>query len=121
MEQKGLKVEVKNVEGKNGTKLILIDGALDIITTVKLENIISPLINKEKHLILDCTNLNYMNTAGVVTLLKFSTQMKKRNGDFKISNPNKLIYETLDLAGLLNLLEVYSTQEEAIRSIRENA
>lgn len=121
MEQKGIKIEVKDVEVKGGVKLILIDGVLDVITSFKAELVVNPLVTKEKHLIFDCTNLNYMNTAGLVTLLKWSTQMKKKNGDFKLVNPNKIIYEILDLAGLVSLLEIYPTQEEALNSIREGA
>lgn len=117
MEQKGIKLEIKDVIGKSGVKLILISGALDVITSIQAEHVINPLIETEKHLILDCTNLDYLNTAGLVTLMKFSTKMQKKNGDFKMVNPNNIVYEILDLAGMFNFFESYRTQEEAIKSI----
>lgn len=121
MENKGIKLEIKDAGGKTGVKLIVIDGELDAMTSVQLERVVEPIINKEKYLILDCSNLKYMNTAGLVLLLKCYTNMKRKNGDFIIVNPNKLIYEILDLAGMFNFFKVYNTQEEAISSIKENA
>lgn len=117
MEQEGIKIGVKEVEGRSGTKIVKIDGILDSITSVQAEKIIAPLIEEEKNLIFDCTNLSYVNSTGLALLLKCYIQMKRRGGIVKIVNPNKLIYEIMDITGALNLLEVYANQEEAIESL----
>lgn len=117
MEQVGVKIDVSNARGRNDTKIIIIDGTLDTVTSTQAEKIISPLVDQEKHLIVDCTNLSYVNSTGLAFLLKCYIQMKRREGDFKIVNPNKLIYEIMDITGALNLLEVFKNQEEAINSL----
>lgn len=117
MEQPGVKLTVEDVAGKTDTKIIVIDGTLDTVTSTQAERIVSPLIDKEKHLIVDCTSLSYVNSTGLAFLLKCYIQMKRRDGDLKIVNPNKLIREIMDITGALNLLEVYINREEAIKSL----
>lgn len=117
MEQSVIKIVAKDIEGKRDAKIINMEGSLDMLTSLEAEKIIIPLIEQNKYLILDCTNLKYMNTAGLVTILKFSTQMKRKNGSFKIASPSKFIYEIFDLSGLVSLLEIYPTKEEALKSI----
>lgn len=116
-QQAGVKIEIKNVEGRTDTKIIRIDGTLDSVTSTQAEKTVNPLIDQEKHLIVDCTNLSYVNSTGLAFLLKCYIQMKRRDGDFKIVNPNKLIHEIMDITGALNLLEVYRSPEEAIKSL----
>lgn len=117
MEQAGVKIEQKDVQGRNDAKIIVIEGVLDTITSAQAEKIIGPLIEQERHLIVDCTSLSYVNSTGLAFLLKCYIQMKRREGDFKIVNPNKLIHEIMDITGALNLLEVYNNQQEAIKSL----
>lgn len=119
MGEVGLKIEIKDVEGRSDSKIIIIDGPLDSDTVTQAEKFIAPLIDREKHLIADCTNLSYVNSAGLAFFLKCYIQMKRRNGDFKIANTNKLIYDLLDICGVSNFLEVYSSLQEAIRSLEQ--
>lgn len=117
MEQPGVKIVIEDAAGRTDTKIITITGSLDSVTSIQAEKNIGPLIEQEKHIIVDCTDLSYVNSTGLAFLLKCYIQMKRREGDFKIVNPNKLIYEIMDITGALNLLEVYNNREEAIKSV----
>lgn len=117
MEQPVVKIVIEDAAGRTDTKIITIIGSLDSVTSIQAEKNIGPLIEQEKHIIVDCTDLSYVNSTGLAFLLKCYIQMKRREGDFKIVNPNKLIYEIMDITGALNLLEVYNSREEAIKSV----
>lgn len=121
MEKETARIEVREIGGQDKIKVIKISGTLDKITCPQAEQVINPLIASGNNLILDCTNLDYMNTIGLVLLMKCHIKLKRRNGSLKIVNPNKQIYEIMNVSGALKLLKVYSTQEEAIISIEEKS
>lgn len=117
MAKKDVKIHVNDID--KWIKIIKIDGELDTFTSTHADEIITPFIDEGKNIIIDCTNLSYVNSAGLALLLKYYIQMKRRNRELKIVNPNKFIYEMMDISGVLKLLEVYKTQEEAIESLKE--
>ncbi len=119
MEVRKVRLQVKDVPGQEKIKLVEIEGALDTLTIQDVEKVLSPLVNEAWDcIIIDCAKLNYINTVGLVLLMKYYIKTKRRNGSFKIVNPNKNIYEIMDISGALKLLEVYNTREEAINSLK---
>lgn len=92
---------------------------MDSSTAQQAEKDISLLIEEGKHLIVDCTALNYVNSAGLAFLMKCHIQMRRRNGTFKLVNPNKLISGLLEVCGVWNFLEIYNSLREAIKSLEK--
>lgn len=119
MEHSKIKIEVAVIEGRSDVKIVRIEGVLDPLTIQQAEKDFSPLIEEKKHLIVDCTKLTFVNSLGLAFLMKCHIQMKKRNGSFKLVNFNKLIRDLLEICGVSNFLEVYSSLQEAIRSLEK--
>lgn len=114
MEKKNIEIQVGDAEG--GIKLIKISGSLDTVTSPKVDETISPLLDGPENFIFDCTDLNYMNSTGLALILKYHIHLKRRNKYLKLVIINKLLREIMDVSGALKLLEVYRSKEEAIAS-----
>ncbi len=91
MEVRTLKLLIKDVSGQKKIRLVEIEGAWDSQTIEEAERTLSSLLNNGdgKYIIVDCSKLNYINTTGLVFLMKYYIRCKRRNGGLKIVNPNK--------------------------------
>jgi len=118
METGKVEVKVKELPEQKKIKLVEIKGALDALTVVDVEKELNPLIEEGNYILIDCSKVSYINTSGLVMLMKYQIKAKRRKGAFKIFSPNKNIYEIMDISGALKLLEVYKTQQEAIGSLK---
>ncbi|RLE37059.1 hypothetical protein DRJ17_07365 [Candidatus Woesearchaeota archaeon] len=113
-----VKIRTKDISGAKKMTLVEIEGALDTLAIAETEKVLNPLIESEEgFIIIDCSKLSYINTVGVVLLLRYHIKAKRKNGGFKIVNLTKTVYEIMEISGALKLLEVYKEIEEAIDSI----
>ena len=57
-------------------------------------------------LTLDFSNLEYISSAGLRSLLKLQKDLNSRNISFAISNPNDLVTDVLSITGIDQLIKV---------------
>lgn len=114
-----VKVSVKDIPGYDKGKVIEINGILDTLTSEEADKVIGPLIEKEKVIIADCSNLEYMNSSGLANLMRYYIQMKRRNGEFKMIGLNKMLREIVDISGAMKLLEIHNNLDEAVKAIHK--
>jgi anti-sigma B factor antagonist len=68
----------------------------------------------EKKVVLDCNHLDYISSAGLRILLMAAKQLKL---GFWITNLKPNIVEVLEVSGFATILNIKTTQEEALQSI----
>lgn len=118
MGNKVLKLREKGVMAGKNARLLELEGALDSVTAAELDHALSSLANiNGQSLLVDCAGLSYLNTLGLVTLMKHHMKAKRRGGSLKLFNVAKNIVEVMDISGALKLLDVYNTQEDALNSL----
>jgi anti-sigma B factor antagonist len=105
-------------EEKRGEVMLLgIKGRLDTSTASRLEEKLLALINGgERRLTLDCSQLDYISSAGLRVLLLAVKRMKEVNGKIVLCALKDQIKEVFDIAGFSSLFPSFATQEEALRS-----
>ncbi len=64
-------------------------------------------------LIIDLTNLKYMNSSGLNVLIQLLTKARTRGGESVICNVSKKVNELLVITKLNTLFKVAETEEEA--------
>lgn len=84
-------IEVQSEDMGEAIKLIRIDGALDTVTSPKADELISALLDNSEVFIFDCTNLSYMNSAGLALMLKFHIHLQRRERQLRVVIINKLL------------------------------
>lgn|SRR5574341_1037172 len=107
-------------EDKRGDIFILkLKGRLDSITSSKLEEKFLSLLNKEeKKVVVDCSQLDYISSAGLRVLLMVSKRLRGTNGKIVLASLQNQVKEVFDIAGFSSIFTIFQSQEEAIRWFR---
>lgn len=76
------------------------------------------LAENKKLLILDLSDVSYMDSAGVGELVSVFTSVKNRGGSLKLSCLTKKIKDLLTITQLMTIFDTYETTPEAISSFQ---
>ena len=102
-----------------GVSILDIKGYLDAHTAADLENAFQRLLNERKYNILvNCRDLSYISSAGLGVFMAYIEDVRKNNGDIKLSNMSTKVYNVFDLLGFPILYEICKDEEEAIGRFR---
>lgn len=112
-------LEVKDVAGYK-IKLLSISGSMDSADSNALTTKVKELINQGfLYLIADMTQVNYINSSGMLDLLCSQDQLKQSQGTIKFFGFNKNLYNVLDVLGLLKMVKAYDSADECIKAISD--
>ena len=90
----------------NGTVVTLkIVGRLDTTTAPELESTIDACYAGINELVLDCTALEYVSSAGLRVILK-AQKLMNAQGAMKLTNVNETIMEVFDITGFADILTI---------------
>ncbi len=100
--------------------LLFLKGRLDALGARNLENELAPVITqKQKTLIIDFEQVDYLSSAGIRTLLSLHKRLQKEGGCLKLTSLSSLPLEVLEMAGFTNLFSIKSNPREALRDLAE--
>jgi anti-sigma B factor antagonist len=78
---------------------------------------LQPLLEVDRpRVVLDCSKVQHMDSAGIETLLYCMEQAMKRDGDLKLAAVSPVSAAIMELMRVDRLFEVFDTCEEATRS-----
>ncbi len=82
---------------------------------------LQPLLEEERpSVVLDCSQIQQMDSAGVEMLLHCLEQAMKRDGDLKLAAISPSSAVILELMRVDRLFEVFETADEAVRSFQSH-
>lgn len=88
--------------------IVAVEGKIDTLNAAEFEKYILPYTESEGfNLVLDCSNLAYISSAGLRVLLVNAKKAKAMSGQFYLKNLNASVKQVLDITGftpLFNLL-----------------
>lgn len=111
-----LEVNVAMLEEKRAAVVTLV-GELDHFTLSKVEGVVIPLLEKKHSVIVDCEGLRYINSTGLLALLRYNSRAKGKAEKFLVVSPNRYLDDLLGAAGSHNLLTIYATLTEAMAAL----
>lgn len=93
-------------------------GPLDRTTAPQLESVLEGLDSEDVcRVVIDLSGVSDMSSAGLRVIISAAKRFRRRDGgDLCLAAPSKRVVDVLDLAGLLPVLCVHGTREEAIAS-----
>lgn len=109
-ETKGL-TEVSPVVPKGPTEVIKISGEIDHSNMVEKTQPIVDMLNKippESVLVLDCSELIYINSTFIGHLAEWLNQLRLKNGQLVLRSVKKQVKEVLDLVGISKVIYLES-------------
>ncbi|MHB8217949.1 MAG: STAS domain-containing protein [Candidatus Sulfotelmatobacter sp.] len=95
---------------------------LNHATGEKFVNEIQPLIEVHRpRIVLDCSQVQQMDSAGIETLLYCMQEAMKRDGDLKLAAVSPAAATIMELMRVDRLFEVFETADQATRSFQNVA
>ena len=109
-------------EKEEGKLVFSLEGKLDTVTSTDLEKEIMDSIEDVKELVIDCTKLEYVSSAGLRVLLAALKIMNKQ-GSMKVTNVCEEIMSIFEMTGFNEILTIDNdtkeTKEEAQEACEE--
>ena len=103
-------------EGK--ITIVTIVGRLDNTNYIGFEKRLTTIMdNDERNLLLDCTNLEYLSSAGLRALLGILKKMTAVEGKFTLCSLNDRIKKIFHMSGFIKLFTIYDTRTEALKNL----
>lgn len=92
---------------------------LDIQTQSKfIETIDSLLKNRKTILLIDITNINYIDSSGLWALFESHKKTTQKNGKLILINPEKDVKRLLDITKMSTKISTFKTNDEALRFLK---
>ena len=102
---------------RQNEKISIIDvkGYLDAHTAPDLEGAFQKLVADRKYnIVVNCKDLSYISSAGLGVFMAFIEDVRKNNGDIKLSNMSPKVFNVFDLLGFPLLYDITKTEAEAV-------
>ena len=110
-----MNITTKEIEG---ISVVALNGRIVLgeESTALREKVKSLLDAGKKRIVLDMSNVTYIDSAGLGTLVAAHVSAKTQGASLRLSNLGNKFHDVLQLTRLLTVFNVYDTQAEAIGS-----
>ena len=97
-------MKIEKLSTDTGITLKII-GRLDTTTAPELEATVDGCIAGLKELVMDCSELEYVSSAGLRVILK-AQKLMNAQGTMKVMNVNETIMEVFEITGFADILNI---------------
>ena len=106
-------VDIKRIQ-EGEYEVIVIVGEVDASSSIELDSAISEAISGgTKKLLIDCTSLDYISSAGLGVFMSYIEEFKKNDINLVIFGLNDKVANVFEILGLDQLLKIEETKTEA--------
>ena len=102
-------------EKKNNDILVFsVDGDIDINSSPEIRQIFDkPTSEKVMKIIVNLSNVSYVDSSGLATLVEMLKKTKNYGGKLRLSNLAAKVKSLFEITKLEKIFEIYETEEEA--------
>ncbi len=97
-----LKLETEKKDSETNVRAT---GRIVLETSAALENTLRDLIAEDKRVVIDLTNVDYIDSAGLGVLVSVYMHARRTRCDLKIANPKQRIRDLFNTSGLASVFE----------------
>ncbi len=101
---------------KAGDRLILLVSSdhIDASNVADFRAQSAPLVQNQSKVVLDLTGVNFIDSAGLGSILSLMRGIGERGGDFRVCSVSKPIRVLFELVRLHKILDIHETRDEAL-------
>jgi anti-anti-sigma factor len=116
---------VRSLKVPHGTVLVELHDDLDLSVAKPLFLLLEGLVQKGagssavSHLVLDMTDVAFLDSAGLSILLEIRRRLIERDGTLRLFGAPRQIVRVLQIANLLAYLPVHTTEADALQAIHQ--
>jgi anti-sigma B factor antagonist len=97
-------------------------GYLDAHTAPELERAFQKNLDERRFkLVVNFRELTYISSAGLGVLMQFIEEVRKNEGDIKLTNMSNRVFNVFDLLGFPMLYEIYPDEGDAVRKFENKS
>ncbi len=109
-----------SIEKQDNTAVVTITtGELNVNNVKAFKKAIEPVLTDNMQVIIDLGQLNFVDSSGLGAFLHCMKQLNSKNGDLKLCSISKSVRILFEMVRLHQIISIYSTQEEALRSLEQ--
>jgi anti-anti-sigma factor len=98
------------------------DGRLDLTAAGELEETLTGLLNEGRsRLVMDCSTVTYIASAGLRVLVIALRRARNLNGDFHLASVPNGVQQVLRMSGLEAVFTIHPTLAEAVAAMQAGA
>jgi len=103
-------------EHSGDVTVVTITGRVDSVTAAMMDAELSKIVHENSKIVLDLKDMSYLSSAGVRAILKASQNAQKAEGGIKLACIPDVVHDVLDNVGVLEVLQVLPSVDEAVTS-----
>lgn len=105
-------------EQRHGNALVLgINGRLDSLSCREFEGRLLGALNESSAVVVDCTGMEYISSAGLRVLLVAAKQARAASGQLILAALRDNPREVFDISGFSAIFAIHPTLEEALAAV----
>jgi len=106
-----------------GITVVAVSGEVDVSTSPGLRTGLLSVVTDEssRGLVVNLANVNFIDSTGVGVLVGVWHRVRATEGCLALAAPSRQARSILETTGLMKVLPVYDTEEEALQACREPA
>ncbi len=103
--------------------VINLTGRLNVFLSAEIDKEINDIISKEadKHLLLNLKDVEYMNSSAVGVVMSIAKTLKETERSLKLCNINYSVGKMFIVLNLMDIFDIYESEEKAIASFNKSA
>ena len=103
---------------QNDITLVAVAGTLDSNTSPQAQQALEGVLaSGGRKVVLDCTALDYISSAGLRVLLATAKRLSGTSGALRLFGLNETVREVFDISGFSTILAVFATEADALREL----
>jgi anti-anti-sigma factor len=106
--------------GEIGTRVVLV-GKLDIAGADKIDTPLAAVAGARNNIVVDMVGVDFIASIGIRHLVMAAKTVARASRKLVLLGPNPLVTEVLDNAGLLDLLPIVRSEDEARAALASTA
>lgn len=112
-----LKLNTRTIDAL--ASVIDLEGEVDVYTAPEVKkNIISLLEQGERHVIVNLTAVDYLDSTALGVLIGGLKRLREHDGTLDLICPNPRIRRIFEITGLDKIFDIYDTEEEALEKLK---
>jgi anti-sigma B factor antagonist len=99
--------------------VVLVGAQLDASTAGEFKRDIAPVLEAHTQIIFDLSQLGFVDSSGLGSLLSCLRQVQERGGDLKLCSMSKSVRALFELVRMHRIFHIFDTQEGAIHAFQQ--
>lgn len=102
---------------KENLLVVVVEGRIDSVTSGELEGWVSENISPPKtDVVLDCSTLDYISSAGLRVMLNISKTTKKASHKFSLCSVQDHVREVFEISGFDSFIPIYDSVNDVAKT-----